>query len=165
MQDDYNLGDLPQKAARAKKSNKKLVQRLKKVNPRKLDAVVHELHAEVFEEIDCLKCGNCCRSISPYVTDKDVQRLSGYLKKKPSRFSEQFLKVDEDGSYGFNQTPCPFLGEDNYCAVYSRRPKACADYPLTDRKKFYQALDISVKNTAICPAVYEIFERLKARGY
>ncbi|MCF8232650.1 MAG: YkgJ family cysteine cluster protein [Bacteroidales bacterium] len=165
MDDVYNLRDLPQKASQAKKSNKKLVQRLKKINPRKLDRIVHELHAEVFEEIDCLKCGNCCRSISPHITDKDIQRLAGSLKMKPSYFSEQFVKIDEDSSYGFNQSPCPFLGEDNYCAVYTLRPKACADYPLTDRKRFYQALDLSLKNTVICPAVYEIFEWLKVRGY
>ncbi len=31
-------------------------------------------------------------------------------------------------------SPCPFLGDDNYCSVYEARPKACREYPHTDRK-------------------------------
>lgn len=30
--------------------------------------------------------------------------------------------------------PCPLLGRDNYCAVYADRPKACREYPHTDRR-------------------------------
>lgn len=165
MVDVYDLKDLPQKAAKAEKINKKLVRRLKKKNTRELDDIVHQLHEEVFEEIDCLKCGNCCRSISPYIIEKDIRRISKHLRMKPSVFSESYLKLDEDGTYGFNQTPCPFLGADTYCTIYDQRPRACADYPLTDRPRVYQALGVSLKNTAVCPAVYEIFERLKAMNY
>lgn len=154
--------------ARAKdkrKANKKLVNRLKKINPRELDSIVHELHDEVFDDIDCLKCGNCCSTISPIVINKDIERISRKLKTKPANFIDDYLRIDEDDDYVFRQTPCPFLGDDLYCAVYSDRPKACAEYPHTDRIKFYQALDLSLKNTETCPAVFEIFEKLKESGY
>ena len=59
--------------------------------------------------------------------------------------------------------PCPFLMPDNYCSVYDVRPKACGEYPHTDRKKFYQLLDISIKNAYTCPAVYEIIEGVKEK--
>jgi len=165
MEDVYDLKNLPQKAAKTEKTNKKLVQRLKKRNYRELDAIIHQLHEEVFEEIDCLKCGNCCRSISPFIIEKDIRRISKHLRMKPSEFSESYLKLDDDGTYGFSKTPCSFLGVDNYCAIYEQRPRACAEYPLTDRPRVYQALDVSIKNAAVCPAVYEIFERLKALNY
>jgi len=165
MEDVYNLRDLPQKAARSEKYNKKLVRRLKRLKSRDLDRIIHQLNEEVFEEIDCLKCGNCCKSISPYIIDKDIQRISKHLKVKPSVFSETYLQLDDDGSYGFSKTPCPFLGEDNYCAIYELRPRACAEYPLTGRARVYQALDASIKNASICPAVFEIFERLRKMNY
>jgi Fe-S-cluster containining protein len=57
--------------------------------------------------------------------------------------------------------PCPFLGADNYCSVYDDRPKACREYPHTDRKRFYQILDLTLKNTSTCPAVHLVIEKLK----
>lgn len=165
MESPYSLDTLKARAKDKRKSNKKLLVRLKKIKPRELDDLVHELHEEVFDYIDCLKCGNCCSTISPIIINKDIERVSRKLKIKPAAFVDAYLEVDEDDDYVFRQAPCPFLGEDLYCVVYSDRPKACAEYPHTDRVKFYQALDLSLKNTETCPAVFEIFEKLKERGY
>ena len=41
------------------------------------------------------------------------------------------------------------------------RRTACREYPHTNRKRFYQILDLSLKNTEICPAVADVFEGLK----
>ena len=59
------------------------------------------------------------------------------------------------------QAPCPFLDSDNYCAVYDNRPNACREYPHTDRKRIIQLLDLTYKNTFVCPAVLEITEKIK----
>ncbi|MFA8450444.1 MAG: YkgJ family cysteine cluster protein [Bacteroidales bacterium] len=155
------LSSLKEESKKALKSNKKLGIRLKKMKPGKVDEIVHELHEEVFEEVDCLLCANCCKSISPIVTDKDIQRLAKHFRVKPAEFVEKYLYLDDEQDYVFQNTPCPFLGEDNYCSVYSVRPKACAEYPHTDRRKFTQIIDLSIKNTKICPAVFHVFERLK----
>jgi hypothetical protein len=72
--------------------------------------------------------------------------------------------LDEEYDYVFRQQPCPFLGADNYCSIYDVRPKACREYPHTDRDKFHQLLNLSVKNTVICPAVLEVFEGLEESG-
>lgn len=165
MESPYYLDTLKARAMDKRKSNKKLLVRLKKINPRELDNLVHELHEEVFDYIDCLKCGNCCSTISPIIINKDIERISRKLKDKPAAFANAYLEIDEDDDYVFRQAPCPFLGEDLYCEIYTDRPKACAEYPHTDRVKFYQALDLSLKNTETCPAVFEIFEKLKERGY
>lgn len=141
--------------------NKVLTKKLKRNKPKALDIVVGQLHVEVFQEINCLDCANCCKSISPIVSDNDIQRIAKYLRIKPSLFVDEYLKLDSDGDFVFKAQPCPFLGEDHYCSIYSARPKACAEYPHTDRRKFYQILDLSLKNTSICPAVTDVFERLQ----
>jgi Fe-S-cluster containining protein len=51
--------------------------------------------------------------------------------------------------------------QDNYCIIYDQRPKACREYPHTDRRRFYQILDLTMKNRDICPIVYEVVEKLK----
>lgn len=165
MDDPYYLSSLAGRSLDKYKANKQLIVRLKKINKRKLDEEVHQLHDEAFEHIDCLKCGNCCKTISPIVTDNDISRIAPKLKLKPSEFIEHYLLMDSDNDYVFRQAPCPFLGHDNYCSIYAIRPRACADYPHSDRPKFYQALDISLKNTRTCPAIYEIFENLRSKGY
>jgi len=149
------------KAKDALKANKKLLQQIKKKKPKNLDAVVHELHDDAFEQIDCLECANCCKSISPIVTDKDIQRIAKKLRMKPSAFVAEFLNLDSENDYVFKKQPCPFLGEDNYCSIYEARPKACAEYPHTDRRKFIQLLPLSLKNTVICPAVLQVFVGLE----
>jgi Fe-S-cluster containining protein len=126
----------------------------------KMDPVVHALHDKWSQRIDCLSCGNCCRTLGPRITDKDVERLAKALRMKTSAVEEQYLRVDEDGDLVFKSMPCPFLGADNYCSVYEWRPKACREYPHTDRKKFYQLFKLSVKNAETCPIVYEVLNEL-----
>lgn len=147
-------------AQKAKPQNQRLLERLKKKKPSDLDVQVHRLHEEAFEEIDCLNCGNCCKSISPMVTERDVERIAKHFKIRPGEAIEKYLKPDE-GTYIMNATPCPFLGSDNYCSIYESRPDACREYPHTDRRKFHQITGITLLNTAVCPAVFQIVERLQ----
>lgn len=135
--------------------------KLKKKKPKSLDDAVHDLHTQAFVQFDCLDCANCCKTIGPRLIDRDVERLARHLKMKPSEFTEQYIRVDEDGDMIFSEHPCPFLMPDNYCMVYESRPRACREYPHTDRKRFYQILTLSHKNCETCPVVYEIFEELK----
>lgn len=138
--------------------------RFLKKNKKKIEASdlkIQALHHRNSNRTDCLSCGNCCRSLGPRITDKDVERLSKVLRMKSVDFINTYLKIDEDGDMVFKSMPCPFLGDDNYCAVYESRPKACREYPHTDRKKFYQIYMLSVKNAETCPIVYEVLEEIK----
>lgn len=143
------------------KTNKKFYNLLKRKSPRDLDDRVHELHDEVFENTDCLQCANCCKTTSPIFYDGDIEHLSKRLRMKPAEFIEKYLRVDEDKDYVLTSSPCPFLDHENYCTVYNDRPTACRRYPHTDRKRMHQVLELTYKNTFVCPAVYEITERLK----
>lgn len=158
---ELELENLKQRAKSAKKANKKYFAKLAHRPPSVLDRAATKLHNEVFEEVDCLKCANCCRTTSPIWRDKDIERASSFLGIRPAKMTEKYLHIDEDGDYVFNFAPCPFLGEDNYCSIYEARPKACREYPHTDRKQFHQILTLTLKNTEICPAVLEIVKRLK----
>ncbi|MCC7298893.1 MAG: YkgJ family cysteine cluster protein [Bacteroidia bacterium] len=139
----------------------KLVRKLKKRAPKNLDAIFDEVHETVFEKIDCLQCGNCCKTASPMIFDKDIERLSHHFKMKPGQFFEKYLYLDEDDYYVFKQTPCPFLGDDNYCSVYDQRPKACREYPHTNQRKMHTLLTLAEKNAEICPAVQGILKQIE----
>lgn len=125
-----------------------------------MDLVVHQLHEDISERIDCLSCANCCRSLGPAIYDKDIERIAKALRIKPSDVVSSYLRVDEDGDYVFKSMPCPFLMSDNYCSIYESRPKACREYPHTDRKNFEQIFKLTVKNTATCPIAYEVLSEL-----
>lgn len=153
--------DLPTLANDKLAENKKYFQILKKRTPKNLDLVVHKLHDKVFEKTDCLECGNCCRTTSPIFTEKDIQRISKHLRMKESNFIAQYLDKDADDFWVLQEVPCAFLGDDNYCFIYDNRPKACTEYPHTKRRKFIQIAQLTIKNTEICPAVYDIVEGLK----
>jgi Fe-S-cluster containining protein len=150
-----------QLAETRKKENKQFYDKLKRLKPKTLDKNFHELHDEVFENIDCLECGNCCKTTSPIFYNRDIERLAKHFRIKPGEFIDKYLRIDEDKDYVLRVAPCPFLGADNYCSVYEDRPNACREYPHTDRKRMDQILDLTYRNTIVCPAVLEITERLK----
>ncbi|MEY8847540.1 YkgJ family cysteine cluster protein [Psychroserpens sp. XS_ASV72] len=161
MQDFIN--HLPKLAKDKHKENKTFFSKLKRKPPKQLDYVMQELHEAEFERTDCLECANCCKTTGPLFTMKDIERISKSFKMKPQQFIESYLRIDEDKDYVLQTVPCTFLGEDNYCSIYDVRPKACREFPHTDRKKFQQIGNLTMKNVAICPAAYNIVEAMKAR--
>jgi uncharacterized protein len=157
------LNILPQKAQSKKRDFKLLAAKVKKLKPAQADEIFQQLHEEAFEKINCLDCAGCCSGLGPRLLKKDIERLSATLKMKTSAFMDTYIRVDEDSDFVFKSMPCPFLMEDNYCMVYSSRPKACREYPHTDQKNIRSILSECVKNTETCPAVYYIFENLPDR--
>lgn len=157
------LEHLPKLAREKQEQSKRFFKKLKARPPRNLDKVMQDLHDEEFRNIDCLECANCCKTTGPLFLNTDIDRIAAHMRLKPGAFVDQYLRVDEDGDYVLQHLPCPFLAPDNYCLIYDVRPKACREYPHTDRKKFQQISDLTLKNTAICPAAFRIVESLKKR--
>jgi len=155
------INNLPKLVKDKHKENKVFFNKLKKRPPKQLDYLMQDLHDNEFQSTDCLKCANCCKTTGPLFTDKDINRISKYLRLKALQFSNHFLRLDDEGDYVLKTLPCVFLGEDNYCSIYEVRPKACREFPHTDRKKFYQISNLTLKNMTICPAAYNIVEALK----
>lgn len=153
--------DISIQAAKVYRQNKELVKKLKRKLPVRFDEIVRTFQEEIFTKINCLDCANCCKTLGPRISDKDIGKLSRHLKIKPSDFTHSYLRLDEDGDYVFKTMPCPFLRQDNFCCIYDDRPSACKDYPHLDRKRIYQVLDLSLKNSFVCPVVLEVFERMR----
>ncbi len=143
--------------------NKKYFDKLKKKTPKNLDYVMQDLHEAEFKKTDCLACANCCKTTGPLFTSADIERISKHFKQKPQQFIDQYLRIDEDNDYVLKSVPCTFLESDNKCFIYDVRPKACREFPHTDRKKFQQISDLTLKNVAICPAAYNIVEEMKKK--
>ena len=137
--------------------------KLKKKPPKNLDKLTQEIHTEVFREIDCTQCANCCQRLGPLFTEADITRIAKLFRMKLSVFEASYLRVDEDGDKVFQMMPCPFLGADNLCTIYESRPKACREFPHTDRKKIYQINRLTLNNTLFCPATYLFVEKLRER--
>ncbi len=158
---ETEISQLKQNATQNKKVHQKLNHQLKKLKPYDVDELFHTQHEQVFEEIDCLKCGNCCKTTPPLLINEDINRISKHLKISTKNFLEKYVVKDEDGDLIFNHTPCIFLGLDNYCSIYEARPNACREYPHTNRKKMQQILDLTIKNAEICPAVARILVNIE----
>ena len=158
-----NLRSFKQKVRHNGKQLKSFLRKIEKNTPKGLDQLTQKISPLVWKEIDCLSCANCCKTTGPLFTTADIERISKHLRVKPQQFIAQYLRVDEDQDYVLQTVPCAFLDQDNTCFIYEVRPKACREFPHTDRKKFQQITDITLKNIPICPAVYNIVEEMKKK--
>ena len=161
MQDQ--LQSLPKKVQENKKAHRNFFIKLRKKTPKNLDAIMEKLHEDEFKKSDCLQCANCCKTTSPIFTKKDIERISKSFRIKTRQFIDTYLNVDDDQDYVLKSSPCTFLADDNTCNIYEVRPKACQEYPHTNRKSFEKISDLTLQNVAICPATFNIVEALRAK--
>lgn len=155
------LQDWQKKADRKKKENRQFLKKLQHKKGRGVEKHLPALHEEAFSHIDCLSCAGCCKTISPRFKTPDIKRIARYLGLKESVFIETYLRLDEDGDYVVQHSPCPFLATDNHCSIYDVRPGDCRRYPYTDTDDFIKRPHTTFQNTLVCPAAYYVLERLK----
>ena len=135
---------------------------LGKADKKKVLPLLPDLHEAAFKKIDCLQCANCCKNYSPRFKPPDIKRIARHLKMRESELIDTYLRLDEDGDYVVRSTPCPFLGQDNYCSIYEVRPSDCERFPYTDEDVLIKRPAITQKNTTFCPIVYFVLEKLMA---
>jgi Fe-S-cluster containining protein len=150
-------GNWQKKSAEHKKQYQNL---LKRADRNKVLKKLPDLHEEAFSKVDCLQCAACCKNYSPRFKTPDIKRISKHLKMKESVFIETYLRLDEEGDYVVKQTPCAFLGADNYCSIYEVRPSDCERFPYTDEDVILKRPNLTLKNATFCPAVYYVMEKL-----
>ena len=151
------MNDWQKQSATHQKQYKQLLQRADKNTVLKQ---LPSLHEEAFSKIDCLNCAACCKNYSPRFKTPDIKRISRHLQMKEGDFIETYLRIDEDGDYVVKSTPCPFLGGDNFCAIYEVRPSDCARFPYTNEDVFLKRPAITLKNSTFCPIVVHVLEGL-----
>lgn len=126
-------------------------------------AVLRQLapaHEAAFETVDCLACANCCKNYSPRFKPPDVRRIAKHLRMTEAQLTTTYLRRDEDGDWVVKQSPCPFLGDDNFCSIYEARPSDCHRFPYTDEDILFKKVNITLKNSSFCPAVHLVLENL-----
>ena len=156
------MPDLPvADAKKNRKSIRKKVGQLRRLRKGNVDAKIHPLHDQAFEKINCLECANCCKTTGPLFTRSDIERIAKHLGHTEAEFIGNYLRIDEDNDYVLKSVPCIFLDKENYCTIYEVRPKACREYPHTDRINQSGILKLTEKNSMICPAVADIFQNLE----
>lgn len=133
---------------------------LRRANKNKVLKQLPDLHEEAFEKIDCLQCAACCKNYSPRFKTPDIKRISRHLGLKESVFIDTYLRVDEDGDFVVKSSPCPFLGQDNYCSIYEVRPSDCARFPYTNEDVILKRPQLTLKNSTFCPITYFVLDRL-----
>lgn len=139
----------------------KVYTQLLKRGPHKamLKALPH-LHEEAVTQIDCLSCAACCKNYSPRFKTPDIKRISKGVGMRESVFISTYLRLDEEGDYVVQSSPCPFLGSDNRCGIYDIRPSDCRRFPYTDEDVLLKRPNISLKNSSFCPITYVVLEGL-----
>ncbi len=133
---------------------------LLKANKNKVLEALPALNEEAFEKINCLQCARCCKGYSPRFKTPDIKRIAKVMKMKDGTFIETYLTIDKDGDYVLKQTPCAFLGADNYCSIYENRPSDCQRFPYADEDVFFKRANITLKNVTFCPIAYYVIEKL-----
>lgn len=161
----HEISGLKQSVAQHKKQYTRLMNQLKSMTSYDADELIQTQHDQIFSEISCLDCANCCKTTPALLIHEDINRISKYLRITVKDFLHNYAVRDEDGDIVFKQTPCVFLGEDSRCSIYNVRPKACREYPHTHQKNQQKILNITEKNLDICPAVKRIFDALLSANF
>ncbi|RFM27879.1 YkgJ family cysteine cluster protein [Deminuibacter soli] len=154
---EVKLDNWQKKSAEHQKKYKQLLQRADK---NKVLKQLPDLHEEAFTHVNCLDCAACCKNYSPRFKTPDIKRISKHLGMRESVFIDTYLRLDSDGDYVVKQSPCPFLGADNYCGIYEVRPSDCERFPYTDEDVLLKRPQITLKNSTFCPIVYYVLEKL-----
>ena len=131
---------------------------------KKIDKLARELDKEAFEKIDCLSCGNCCKTMTPTFLTADIKRISKHLKITAKEFEVKYLEKDKKEWVNTKQ-PCQFLGSDNKCSIYEIRPKDCRGFPHTHvaNPGFVGASKTNREFFWRCPIVYHVVDNVYKR--
>jgi Fe-S-cluster containining protein len=151
------------RAYRKKKVLGSFLKKLAKSKPKGILKTVAIAEKVVWEEVSCLNCANCCKTMTPTYTRKDVTRISKHFKMSYQQFYDKWLKVDENKDIVNKSIPCQFLGKNNMCTIYEIRPVDCSGFPHFDRRDFlYQAQEKTyINNIKHCPATLVFVEKIK----
>lgn len=156
-----NLRSFKQKIRHRKSKFVRFLSKLRSNPPAKLDQLAASIDKEIWKEVDCLTCANCCKTMTPTYTFKDIKRIGAFLEITPKQLKTKWLYKDKEGDWLNKSTPCQFLDMDtNYCKIYEVRPADCLGFPHITRKKMVDYIHVHKQNLDSCPATYKMLERM-----
>jgi len=138
---------------------------LSKVNrnpPVDLDILTARVEKEVWRDVDCISCANCCKVMAPTYTSKDIKRIAQHLLMPVAELKEKWLRKERGtGDWINKSTPCQFLDlNTNMCGIYDVRPDDCAGFPHLSKKRMVDYIHIHKQNLDSCPATYKMVEKM-----
>ena len=157
-----NLRSFRQKVRHNKKELKGFLSGLLKDQPRGIDKMAAAIAPEVWKEVDCLSCANCCKTMSPTFTKTDIKRISKHFNQTPEAFTKQWLRKDRIGDILNKTEPCQFLNlTDNKCSIYEIRPVDCSGFPHLNKKRMVDYIHVHKQNIEYCPATYRMVQKMQ----
>ncbi|MES2777527.1 MAG: YkgJ family cysteine cluster protein [Bacteroidota bacterium] len=137
----------------------------KKASPH-LDALAEEINVEVWKEIECLSCANCCKVMTPTFNKEDIKRISRHFNMSQDAFKETYLKYEKkDKDWQNKKQPCQWLDlGTNMCSIYDIRPADCAGFPHLTKKPMTDYIHVHKQNIQYCPATYRMVEKMMERS-
>lgn len=145
--------------SRNKKRLRSFLTRVEKQAPRNLHVVTLEANELSWAKTDCVDCANCCKTMSPTYTQRDIRRISKFKGMTVRAFKEKWLFKDKVGDWLNKSQPCQFLDlRTNLCGIYEVRPGDCAGFPHHGKKKIIDYGHVYKQNVEFCPATYRLVE-------
>ena len=159
-----NFRSFSRKLTIYRKSFRKFLNKTEKKAPRGIDKLTPIIEKEVWAEVDCLSCANCCKKMTPTFTPQDLKRISAHFKQTPDEFRKKWLKKDINKDLVNKTQPCQFLNlKDNKCSIYAIRPVDCSGFPHLSKKKWVEYAYIHKQNIDYCPATFKMVEKMVAK--
>lgn len=157
-----NLRSFKKKSALNRRKMRLFLTKVENNPPRGLDKIAERIDKEVWQEVGCLTCANCCKSMTPTFTKQDIDRISKHFDQTPDEFREKWLYKDKNQDWMNVKNPCQFLDlKTNMCSIYEIRPADCAGFPHLAKKKMTDYIHVHKQNIEYCPATYRMVEKLQ----
>lgn len=159
-----NLRKHKNKFAANRKYFRYFITRMENKPAANLEKLAVKADKEVWKQIDCLSCANCCKKMSPTFTPKDINRISAFLEMTPEAFKAKWLYLDQkDQDWMNKKQPCQFLDlKTNKCTIYEVRPEDCAGFPHLVKQPLSDYMYIHKQNIEYCPATLLFVEKMIA---
>ena len=157
-----NLRSFRQRVRLNSKRLKTFLGKVQRTRPKKLDELANKIDKEVWVEVDCLSCANCCKTMSPTYNRQDIVRIAAHLDMSTKEFKDKWLYKDDTGDWLNKSQPCQFLNlENNMCSIYEVRPLDCAGFPHLTKRKMIDYMHVHKQNVDYCPATYRMVEKME----
>ncbi|MES2646157.1 MAG: YkgJ family cysteine cluster protein [Bacteroidota bacterium] len=160
-----NLRAFKKESAINRKRFRSFITKLETSSHRGVLQEAQEANKEVWEEIDCLSCANCCKKMTPTLKTSDKIRIADHLGMTVRDFTNKYLEFDStDRDWRMIKQPCVFLDlTTNKCNIYEVRPADCSGFPHLTKAPLKNYLYIHKQNIMYCPATYLFVEKMMNR--
>ncbi|HEY4967658.1 MAG TPA: YkgJ family cysteine cluster protein [Puia sp.] len=162
-QNTVNLRSFRNLVSRNKKRLRSFLFRMERKAPGNLHLITMEASKLAWAKTDCMDCSNCCKTMSPTYSRRDITRISKFLGMTRKTFTDKWLYKDQEGDWINKNQPCQFLDQKtNLCGIYEVRPRDCAGFPYHSTKKIRDYGHMYRQNVEFCPATNRLVEIMQA---